>query len=106
MRALQRLLGILFVLAIWTGCGDDPGVVDYDLGVIDRHCAYRLDCGWEDDFGVCRQSAISGTAAFTHVYGSECGEAWLDLLDCESFLPCEAYLGCQPENARFDELCF
>jgi hypothetical protein len=99
MRGLQRFFGILFALLVWTGCQNDPGVAD-------RHCAYRLDCGWEDDFSVCRQSIISSTAALTYVYGEECGQAWLDLLDCESSLECDDYWGCQEEDQRFDTLCF
>jgi hypothetical protein len=127
MRAAVQLLAVMFALLIWTGCGDDPqadksGVVDLYCesnesqaticsqaeisAVLDRHCAYRLDCNWEDDFEVCRQSAISSTAALTHVYGPECGEAWLDLMDCESSLACDDYLGCQAENQSLNVLCF
>jgi hypothetical protein len=105
MRTLQRFLGILFVLAIWTGCGDGQQQPDIS-GVIDRHCAYRLDCDWEDDFEVCRQSGISATAALTYVYGPECGDAWLDLLDCESSRACDVFFGCEAENQRYNELCF
>lgn len=107
MRGLKQLLGILFAFAFWTGCGDDEGGVDRQAQeVIDRYCAHRLDCNWEDDFEVCRQSGISSTAALTYVYGPECGEAWLDLLDCESGLACDDHFGCQAEDERVDDLCF
>ena len=105
MRAAVQLLAVMFALLIWTGCGDGQQQPDIS-GVVDPHCAHRLDCNWEDDFEVCRQSEISSTAALTHVYGPECGEAWLDLLDCESSLECDDFLGCEAEQQRLNELCF
>jgi hypothetical protein len=104
MRAAAQLLAVMFALLICTACGDESQA---DIsGVVDPYCGQMVACEWFDDFGVCRQFSLSATAALTHVYGPECGEAWLDLLDCESSLACDDYLGCQAENARVNGLCF
>lgn len=104
MRAAAQLLAVIFALLMCTACGDEPQE-DID-GVVDPYCEQMVACEWFEDFEVCRQFSISGAAALTHVYGPECGEAWLDLMDCESSLACDDYVGCQAENQSLDVLCF
>jgi len=104
MRATAQLLAVMFALLGWTGCGDDPQA---DISkVVDPYCAQMVACDWYGDFVVCRQASISTTAALTRVYGPDCGDAWLDVMDCESLLACDDFEGCQSEYIRFDELCF
>jgi len=104
MRAAAQLVLVMLALMICTACGDAQQP-DIDW-MVDPYCEQMVACEWFYDFEVCRQLAISAGAALTHVYGPECGEAWLDLLACESSLACEDYFGCQPENDLYDELCF
>ena len=103
MRTLQRTAAILFMLPIWTGCGDSqqPDI----SGVADPYCEQMVACEWYDDFAVCQQAAESFTAALIHVYGQECGEVFLDALHCETFLECDDFSGCDEEWGLFDAVC-
>jgi hypothetical protein len=95
MRALTRALGTLFVLVIWTGCGD--GQQSDISAVIGPYCEQMVTCQWYDDVEVCQQLSISGIAAFTHVYGQECGDVLRNALECETFLDCGDFSGCDDE---------
>jgi len=103
MRAAAQLLAVTFALLICAACGDAPEV---DIsGVVDPYCGQMVACEWFDDFGVCRQSSLSATAAFTHVYGEECGNAWLDVMACEAFVACDDFTGCQQAYDLLYALC-
>ena len=103
MRAAAQLLAVMLALLICPACGDDPQA---DIsGVVDPYCGQMVACEWFDDFGVCRQFSLSATAALTHVYGQDCGNAWLDVMDCESSLACDDFYGCQEEYDLLSALC-
>jgi len=104
MRAAAQLVLVMLALMICTACGDAQQP-DIDW-MVDPYCEQMVACEWFYDFEVCRQLTTSGAAALTHVYGPECGEAWLELLACESSLACDDYMGCQAENERVNVLCF
>ena len=108
MRAAGQLLAVMFALLICAACGGDPQAdPQTDIsGVVDPYCEQMVDCEWWDDFRVCRQFILSGTAALTYVYGEECGNAWLDVMDCETFIACDVFYGCQAEYDRLYALCF
>lgn len=103
MMALKRFLGILSVLAVWAGCGD--GQQADVSGVVDPYCEQMVTCQWYGNFEVCQQAAHSVTAALIHVYGQNCGNAWLDVMDCETFIACDDFEGCDPEYELAQDVC-
>lgn len=101
MNAAAKLLTIVLAAVAFTACGDQGG----DTGVIDSFCAYLMDCGEEEDFEVCRQLEISWTAALSHVFGQACGNAWLDVLACETSLACDDFTGCPEADEQLNIAC-
>lgn len=105
MRKVMRSLGVALGVAIACGCGSD-GLPDISA-VAQAYCERELSCesdAWVDKEG-CEQVATSIVAGFGYVYGVECREAWLGVLDCDSFRACDDIEGCDPENAVLDAAC-
>jgi len=101
VKTVAELLTIVLAAVAFAACGGEGG----DIGVIDGFCAYLIDCGEEEDFEVCRQFQISSTAALSHVYGQACGNAWVDVLACETSLPCDDFTGCSEAYDQLDIAC-
>lgn len=104
MKAFTKTLGLLLLLSAWGGCAEDTLPNDVDA-VIEANCTRNLSCGEFESFEECAQAGYSILAAFDHVYGSLCLDAWLAFIDCETQQECDAQAGCEPEDSVVDREC-
>lgn len=101
--------GIALALALCTlaACGseDDPLVRE----AVDASCIRDAMCEedpWFESLEDCAAASYSLLAAFEHVYGQVCLEAWVAFLDCESTQPCDERDQCDPEDDAVSAACF
>jgi len=104
MKAFTSTLGLLLLLSASGGCSEGKPPNDVD-SVIEANCTRNLSCGEFESFEQCAQGSYSILAAFEHVYGDLCLDAWLAILDCETQQECDAQSGCEPENSVLDDEC-
>jgi hypothetical protein len=103
MIAPRQILSVL--LLMWLAAGCDENQLSDISPVIEANCERNLSCGEDETLDECAQSSNSILAAFEHVYGDLCLDAWVAVLDCETQQPCDVELGCEAENFTLDNAC-